>query len=197
MVTVLAFAFVTWRAVARVRQCGFTAALVGAPPEGYAPRAITVEFRTWGSTTRAALLCGLGLALALVAWRAAPWFEADRALFRAQVFLQAGDAERAAALCRSVLDSRPADGVAHDVLGQCYYAQGRWREAIRELRRAIELGGADVQTFASLARSYRQLGQLEEAERTYRTVVAAYPGHRLARKERGEFLRELGREPNQ
>ncbi len=152
-----------------------------------------ITFGAWSPRTRIVAVLGLSVTAAVLPLLAWPGLTAYNALREAQVLLAAGQAGTAAELCQSVVRLNPRNSVARELLGACYYHQGRWDEAAIELRKATELGNIEPQSYALLARSCRQLGQLDEAEKTYQAALVAFPAHRMARKEYDSFREELRR----
>ena len=57
---------------------------------------------------------------------------------------------------------------AHTNLGVVYYNTGRFEDAVREFRAAVEAGGTQVESLGGLGDALRQLGRKEEAAAAYR-----------------------------
>ncbi len=155
------------------------------------PREVAICFGAWSVRARRVAAVGCIAALAALAAITAPRLRTDYILHRAQLLHVGRDTKGAAELCRRVLRQDPGNRLARDILGNCYYDDGRWQEAVDELTRAVRLGGAASHAYLMLARSHRRLGQLAEAERVYRELLAEYPARRPARKEFEAFRFEL------
>jgi serine/threonine protein kinase/cytochrome c-type biogenesis protein CcmH/NrfG len=72
------------------------------------------------------------------------------------------------------------DGGLHAAIGRAYRAQGRWDDAVRELKFALEKDSRDVTSVADLATTYSRLRRYEESAKTWDRYLAlapdAYPG---------------------
>lgn len=188
----ISLAGLVWWALSRMRRSDRRA---GTPDTEAAlqrrPREVAICFGAWSVRARRVAAVGCIAALAALAAITAPRLRTDYILHRAQLLHVGRDTKGAAELCRRVLRQDPGNRLARDILGNCYYDDGRWQEAIDELTRAVRLGGAASHTYLMLARSHRRLGQLAEAERVYRELLAEYPARRRARKEFEAFRFEL------
>ena len=66
-------------------------------------------------------------------------------------------------------------GLAHSILGRIYASGGREDDAVRELKRAIEISPGNPEAPRELARVYSNLGRFPEAEASYLRATAARP----------------------
>jgi tetratricopeptide (TPR) repeat protein len=82
-------------------------------------------------------------------------------------FYKAGMFDEALREFRRVADLRPSEGSAPFYLGLIALRQGRWSEAVDALRTASEKGGPRPAALHGLALALEQLGQLDEAEKTF------------------------------
>ena len=104
------------------------------------------------------------------------WFDGDRSRARSHL-------ENALAVDPNVRD-------AHRGLGHIAMTEGRWRDAIRELRSESTLTGARDLDFV-LAVAYQRSGDVRNARSHYRRALALDPANQTAR----ESLRVLGESP--
>jgi tetratricopeptide (TPR) repeat protein len=73
---------------------------------------------------------------------AAPQQGPEAAILRARCLLDAGKPTEAEAVLTSLVAASPNNATAHYLLGYAMHAQGRWREAVKELTVAASLPGA-------------------------------------------------------
>lgn len=79
-------------------------------------------------------------------------------------------------LIREALEIDPENGAFIDTLGWIYYQQGRYREALHELYRAIEFTGDDWEILKHLGDTWLQLDNLEKAVDYWRRALEKEPG---------------------
>lgn len=65
----------------------------------------------------------------------------------------------------------------HGELGRVYLEQGRYLEAIPELKAVVDAVPTDIWYLELLGDAYRQLGELDEAARYYQEALALNPDH--------------------
>ena len=82
---------------------------------------------------------------------------------------------QAAKVCRQILDARPGNADAHNIMGVSLAALGRIEEALAELRRAIKLNPQAPSYHANLGEVLRQARQLGEAEQSLEAAVRLDP----------------------
>jgi DNA-binding winged helix-turn-helix (wHTH) protein/tetratricopeptide (TPR) repeat protein len=95
----------------------------------------------------------------------------DRATDREKFFISAsyeidvtGNLEQAQQTCDAWLEAYPRDSQVHGFLaGMIYPTFARYKEAVEEARKAIEIDPALAIAYEILASNYRYLGQLDEA----------------------------------
>ncbi|RKZ18174.1 hypothetical protein DRQ53_01140 [bacterium] len=81
--------------------------------------------------------------------------------------------ERAQAMIEQALEIDPENGAYIDSLGWVYYQRGDLDRALQELIRAVNLVGDDPIVLEHLGDCLRDLGQHEQARRTYERALAA------------------------
>jgi tetratricopeptide (TPR) repeat protein len=189
-VSLASLAVIAYMSTRRLRMCGLYQCIVGTdPPPGRSAREVRVPFRTWNLRTRLLVLAGVAGAISVLGLAAVPALRADYALRAAELLLVNDQTRRAADLCHRLLRRDPNNLAAREILAASYYDQGRYREAVSELRRAVQLGRMRPMSYARWARAHHRLGELAEAEAAYRQAIAAYPGLRDPRQELAIFLR--------
>jgi tetratricopeptide (TPR) repeat protein len=79
-----------------------------------------------------------------------------------------GQAER---VCRQIIQARPGNADAHNILGVTLQAIGKGKEAVAELRRAIKLAPDAASIHANLGEVLRQNGKLDEAVKALEKAI--------------------------
>ncbi|MBI3696704.1 MAG: tetratricopeptide repeat protein, partial [Acidobacteria bacterium] len=100
------------------------------------------------------------------------------------------DARQASAKAVALNDRLPS---AHVNLGVIQTVAGHHEEAIRELRRALELNAVHTDALRELATAYAAARRLEEAESTYRKAIQLRPSYWLGYRDLGLFYYQHGR----
>jgi len=85
---------------------------------------------------------------------------------------QYGQAQR---VCRQIIEARPANADAHNILGVTLSALGKSDDAITSLRRAIKLNAQAPSYHANLGEILRQNNRLDEAEQALEAAVRLDP----------------------
>ena len=85
---------------------------------------------------------------------------------------QFAQAER---VCRQIIEARPGNADAHNILGVTLAAGGRSEEAVEALKRAIKLSPQAASYHANLGEVLRQAGQIDEAAEVLERAVALDP----------------------
>jgi tetratricopeptide (TPR) repeat protein/predicted Ser/Thr protein kinase len=88
----------------------------------------------------------------------------------AMAYLAMGDSAAAEPLLRAALKLHPSVQ-AHNNLGAVCYANGRYAEAIREYREAIDRAPKQATPWGNLGDSYRQLGRVADARDAYSHAI--------------------------
>jgi tetratricopeptide (TPR) repeat protein len=78
-------------------------------------------------------------------------------------------------LIRKALAVDPENGAFLDTLGWIYYMQGRYAEALTELRKASELDGDDPTVWEHLGDTCLKLGNLDEASKHWKKALELDP----------------------
>lgn len=86
---------------------------------------------------------------------------------------QGRELERAESMIRQALAADPDNGAYIDSLGWVYYQRGDLERALEELIRAVNIVGDDPVVLEHLGDCLRDLGQIQEARRTYERARAA------------------------
>lgn len=97
-------------------------------------------------------------------------------------------------VCEQVLQSRPANADAHNILGVTLAALGQSDKAIETLKSAVKLNPKAASYYANLGEIQRQSGQLEEAAETLAKALELDPDNAqthnnlgIVSYEKGEF----------
>lgn len=101
-----------------------------------------------------------------------------------------GQAER---VCRQIIEARPANADAHNILGATLQAIGKGAEAMAELRRAVKLAPDAASIRANLGEVLRQNGDLNEATEHLEKAIALDPGNAQALNNLGIIRYDQGR----
>jgi arylsulfatase A-like enzyme/predicted Zn-dependent protease len=86
-------------------------------------------------------------------------------LSRAREMGMSGNAEEAIKIINGIIASDPEINDAYFALGNIYFKEGRFKEAIASFEQSLERKPDDTFTVINIANSYQRLGKPEEAER--------------------------------
>jgi tetratricopeptide (TPR) repeat protein len=89
--------------------------------------------------------------------------------------------EEAESLILRALEQRPQDGFIIDSLGWVYFKQGRFREAVDALRRAVGIAPKDPVIWEHLGDALLELGEPEKAREAYGKTLEISPETQSAR----------------
>jgi len=78
-------------------------------------------------------------------------------------------------VCRQIIEARPDNADAHNILGVSLQAQGKGEEAITEIKRAVKLAPGAANLHANLGEVLRQNGKLDEAAKALHKAVEIDP----------------------
>jgi tetratricopeptide (TPR) repeat protein len=106
---------------------------------------------------------------------------------------QVGDLGTAERLYRQVLQADPAHAEALHLLGVVAAQTGRNDLAVTSISRAIQINGAVATYHGNLGGTYRNMGQLAEAETHLRKAIELDPSHADAHYNLGLVLQQQGR----
>lgn len=112
---------------------------------------------------------------------------ADAQLELATLLLGAKKYAEAKAPAAAVLASNPANGRAHEILGDEAALTGDSAGAIREYQTAIKLEPSRLQSYSSLAAVYNSRGDFTNAEAVFKQAADANPGSEAALLNLGGF----------
>src|SRR3982751_3587938 len=94
-------------------------------------------------------------------------------------------------VCRQIVEARPDNADAHNILGVTLNALGRPDEGIEMLRRAIKLAPRAASIHANLGELLRQNGQRDEARKALEQAVKLDPNNAQALNNLGIIQYEL------
>jgi tetratricopeptide (TPR) repeat protein len=110
-----------------------------------------------------------------------------------------GKYSQAERVCRQIIQARPGNADAHNILGVTLQALGKGKEAVAELKRAIKLAPDAASIHANLGEVLRQNGKLDEAAKSLERAVEIDPKNSQALNnlgiihyERGKFEQAVG-----
>lgn len=86
-----------------------------------------------------------------------------------------GKYRQAERVCRQIIDSRPGQADAHNILGVALNALGDGKEAVASLKRAIKLSPNAASYHANLGEVLRQMGRVDDAAIALRQAVKLDP----------------------
>ena len=78
-------------------------------------------------------------------------------------------------VCRQIIQQNPAHADAHNILGVALNAQGKTKEAVATLKRAIKLAPRASSFYANLGEIERQRGNLTEARIAFVQAIELDP----------------------
>jgi protein O-GlcNAc transferase len=107
--------------------------------------------------------------------RAAGRPEPRPGIVRAFESFRAGDLEAARRACRKALVLRPNDAAALHILGAIEARQGRYGDAIVQLRRSVRADPGDPEAHRNLGTCLLELGRIEEAIAAFRRALSLAP----------------------
>jgi tetratricopeptide (TPR) repeat protein len=91
-----------------------------------------------------------------------------------------GQYAQAERVCRQIIEARPANGDAHNILGVSLAALGRTEDGLAALRRAVKLNAQAPSYYANLGEILRQSGKIDEAAEALETAVKLDPNNAQA-----------------
>jgi tetratricopeptide (TPR) repeat protein len=89
--------------------------------------------------------------------------------------IQPGRSAEAVGFCQAALAGRPRSAVAHNALGNAWFAQRKYAEAESEYQEAVGLQPDFAVAHANLGGALTELGRLPEAEAACRRAIALQP----------------------
>jgi tetratricopeptide (TPR) repeat protein len=91
-----------------------------------------------------------------------------------------GQFVQAERVCRQIIEARPGNADAHNILGVTLAALGRPKDAIATLKRAIKVNAQAASYHANLGEILRQASQIEEAAKVLQDAVRLDPNNAQA-----------------
>ena len=101
---------------------------------------------------------------------------ADESIEQARQCAEAGELERAAALCTGRLAAQPDDPDALHLLGVLRFAEGDADAAVSLIQRSIAVDGGSAKQFSNLGNALKAQGKLSEALTALQRATALDPG---------------------
>ena len=109
-----------------------------------------------------------------IALAPAAGYAAEAAKMLAGIYVTMGETERAIESLRSFVELRPSSDAARVRLGELYYSEGRYDEALAQYEKAVELN-PDAGNRYALGQVYLQTGDFSRAEGQFMKVLLMAP----------------------
>lgn len=106
----------------------------------------------------------LVVTLALVGCESEPPPDVDSLLLEAQESIDIRRVDLAMGLLKSAVEAEPANAQARWMMGKIFFDIGEWSSALKELRRATDLGISEHSTLPLIAQALLATGNFEELE---------------------------------
>jgi tetratricopeptide (TPR) repeat protein len=117
----------------------------------------------------------------------------SKAIAMAGKLYSEGKYKQAERVCRQVIEARPANADAQNILGVSLNAQGQTKEAIAALRRAVKLAPTAASIHANLGEVLRQAGQQNEAAKALEQAIKIDPNNAQALNNLGIIRYDQGK----
>ncbi|MEX0922565.1 MAG: tetratricopeptide repeat protein [Rhodovibrionaceae bacterium] len=108
------------------------------------------------------------------------WMSVPQVLTLAIQHMESGRHAEAEKLCRQVIEARPKNPEAHNLLGVILHQKGQTREGIKALQKAIRINATNPNFFSNLGEMQRLQGQLREAVISLRRALSLNPNYAQA-----------------
>jgi tetratricopeptide (TPR) repeat protein len=115
------------------------------------------------------------------------------ALKRAIGFYQAGMLDRADALCKAMIDAKPNDFEALDLLALVQCRRGRWHDALASYNKVLAIKPDDAAALGNRGNVLHQLRRPDAAPASYDQALTISPDYAEMRYGRGNALCALRR----
>ena len=102
-------------------------------------------------------------------------------------------ADAAVENCQKGAERDSSLAAAHICLGRVFVGTGRYEDALKEYRRAVELEPTNDNAHGGVATAYERLGQLDAAEKTFKQAIAVRPNYWATYNWLGLFYQRHGR----
>ena len=96
-------------------------------------------------------------------------------------------------MARQVAEAYPEDALSYALLGSAYYNTGRSEEAVKHLRKCLELSPNQADAYEILARVAYEKGQLEETARLCGEALKRGPANPTVLNQLGRAFMDMGR----
>jgi tetratricopeptide (TPR) repeat protein len=116
---------------------------------------------------------------------------ADTLLTLADLYMAAGEFEKARLALEEAARREPVSWRAYKAVGECHLKLGDANAATRSLERALRLAPEDLDAQSLAAQAYRRAEKLDEAEEAYRRVLRVAATHVDARVGLGELYLDM------
>jgi len=117
----------------------------------------------------------------------------EKAIAMAGKLYGEGKYKQAEKVCRQIIDARPANADAQNILGVCLNALGQPKEAVAALRRAVKLAPNAASIHANLGEVLRQAGQQKEAAKALESAIKIDPNNAQALNNLGIIRYDQGK----
>jgi len=85
--------------------------------------------------------------------------------------------QKSQSACERALSITPELAEGHTCLGDVYFSEGRYEDAVQEFRRSLALDHNSDETLRLLASAYQRTGKIDAAEEAFREAVALRPNY--------------------
>ena len=109
------------------------------------------------------------------------------------ILSKSGDRKNAIIHLKTALDKRPFDQEFIRDLGEAYFLDGQYSQALKFLESAKSISRYDPEGELFLARTLKELGRTDEAIQSYQTLLVQRPQYSKANYYLGEAYGELGK----
>jgi serine/threonine protein kinase/tetratricopeptide (TPR) repeat protein len=89
--------------------------------------------------------------------------------------------------CDKAIDLGNSGAAGHVCLGVIDSGTGKYEDAVKQFRSAVELDASNEDAYVGLAGAYDRLGKTQDAENTYKKIVALRPNYWLGYNSLGAF----------
>jgi len=117
----------------------------------------------------------------------------EKAIAMAGKLYVEGKYKQAERVCRQIIDARPANADAQNILGVCLNALGQPKEAVAALRRAVKLAPTAASIHANLGEVLRQAGQQKDAAKALEAAIKIDPNNAQALNNLGIIRYDQGK----
>jgi len=94
---------------------------------------------------------------------------------------------------QKLVENYPRDERAHNLLGNAYFAQQDWTNALEEYNKAIQIDSSFSQPYNQMGYAYRFMGDYPEAEKAFKKYVELIPNDPNPYDSYAELLMKMGK----